>query len=1573
MAPHGIAVEGSRSGDKPIELDKHMFFAGEVDGVPGSFVYLAMFPDFASGFIELPQPGTELPLRLMVAPDNLDNPTPTMIVFAENDVPKDRAPALCGTGEAYNLRPHELEELRDRTFGGKHPVATPQSEPMLVAQIAIECDDDFYRVHSSSLSRAANYALAIMGATSAVYQRDIRVALEVPLLRIWPNATNPFPGPNDGDLLGQIRNHWETTMQGFPRTSAILMTSYRGGVAWVGTMCGGYGYAMAGEGGNFNFPATAYVWDIDVTGHELGHNFGSPHTHSCFWAPAVDSCFNAEGGCFPTPITRPGTIMSYCHLSVGTVLKFHPRIATFIRAAAANYACVTPAPGKVTHDVATVQIVRPANGASVLRNEGFAPVAIVRNLGQTTEANTSLLCRITNAAGQEVYADTKPAPSMNPGAGATVSFRNAMLADTGLYQIAVTATAADDSATVNNVLSRPFQVLPTAPNATLRLTSPNGDETYAADSTVVITWTQTNVRDVTIELSTDNGVSWRTVRWSQPGDSGRYVWKVPATPTTQALIRLVNTTDSRIADGSDRTFTIALDYDAAMLEFTRPRFNDTIATPFTPRVEIRNNGARPLEGVPVRLKLTWRAGDIGVYDRTVTVPVLAPLETRVIDFPPTGILPEGNLVMVARTGALGDRNPANDSLSRTAEVTVGLSPPSMLVANGLHRAATLTWPASTSANIDAYTVYRGPDPEAMRPIATVRPTVLTYVDAPIANDSVYYYAVTAVRDSLESVYSPIASADPVYQIAGDTLRTPLLLNPANDARDVPIPAALVWRTVRGAELYQVQIAADANCADVIANYLSAEPVPLLPEATTFSSRYYWRVRAFNNSSLGPWSSVWNFTTGQNCAGTAVEFAGGTDAVLDTSFTWQGGPVTVEFWNYVKATELRPSSVFGAGYQDNPSNRFQAHVPWNDRVVYWDYGNIEKDTGRISAFYGPYLDKWTHVALVSNGRNFKAIYFDGELVASSNTIADEPTRLDTLRIGSTAFGLFPFKGKVDEFRIWDRVRSQAEIRRDMGRAIDVQPGLVVRYRFDEGSGTTTSSLNPPAAQLLQGVAWTPSGASISCVRSADAGAPTLIAPAQESTIPVSPFTLFRWSAVAGASAYQLEIATDAAFTDPATIQNIGNTWQTYGALKADGAYFWRVRAMGVNGPGAWSANGRFSTAPPCAENALVLDGNGAYVDIPTFEWKSRAVTLECWLFVDSADVRDSWLFYTGPADSAVRLASHAPWSNRKLVFDYGAYGSNGRIEVDYAPHVGKWTHVALVSNGKSFKAIYLDGKLAGSAAVARRPAGPRTGLAIGGNRNGTRFFKAKLTEFRIWNTARSGGAIRENMYRRLNGQQSGLVGYWRFDGAADSIVADASGFGADAILRNAPTWQPATPLITAAAPAINGPIKVLRNTPAHVYAVADSSGGAYQWEALGGTITAGQSTPSITVDWGAGPEGLVTVTTTRAGCTLTGALAVAVTDGTGVALPGIANEASIDVRPNPASSTLDIPIVLPRSMRIAVTLYDTRGEFVGRVADGVFNAGPTTLRWDASALPSGAYAVVLTTPDGTKSRIVTIVR
>lgn len=139
------------------------------------------------------------------------------------------------------------------------------------------------------------------------------------------------------------------------------------------------------------------------------------------------------------------------------------------------------------------------------------------------------------------------------------------------------------------------------------------------------------------------------------------------------------------------------------------------------------------------------------------------------------------------------------------------------------------------------------------------------------------------------------------------------------------------------------------------------------------------------------------------------------------------PVTIMFWNHVRTDEVQQSFAFRIGGLDSP-NRCLAHAPWSNRAMFWDYGTDDA-IGRVSVDYSPYLDKWTHVVLVSAGQlgSFKAIYLDGDLVASSSTSTGPVQSLAGGSISlDPAVSNRQHRGGLDEFAVFNQVLTADQI-------------------------------------------------------------------------------------------------------------------------------------------------------------------------------------------------------------------------------------------------------------------------------------------------------------------------------------------------------------------------------------------------------------------------------------------------------------------------------------------------------------------------------------------------------------------
>jgi hypothetical protein len=251
---------------------------------------------------------------------------------------------------------YDYEELM------KHPDRL-QSNELLEADIIVEATSDFYRLFND-YDKISAYIAAIMTHSSEIFERDVYVKLFVPLVIIHEDRNeDPYSTTTQiYERLYQLRDKWSNNT--IKRALVCLMTDidyqgssggYRVGGVSLGleTICSkSRGYCVFGMQGHYKYPTTNYTWDVSVSAHEMGHAFGSPHTHSCYFLPhMIDTCITRDkpqansDGCVTTgnPIPRPGTLMSYCHLtnSTRTVgLYFHDRVKPIIRKASEESSCL---------------------------------------------------------------------------------------------------------------------------------------------------------------------------------------------------------------------------------------------------------------------------------------------------------------------------------------------------------------------------------------------------------------------------------------------------------------------------------------------------------------------------------------------------------------------------------------------------------------------------------------------------------------------------------------------------------------------------------------------------------------------------------------------------------------------------------------------------------------------------------------------------------------------------------------------------------------------------------------------------------------------------------------------------------------------------------------------------------------------------------------------------------------------------------------------------------------------------------------------------------------------------------
>jgi photosystem II stability/assembly factor-like uncharacterized protein len=182
--------------------------------------------------------------------------------------------------------------------------------------------------------------------------------------------------------------------------------------------------------------------------------------------------------------------------------------------------------------------------------------------------------------------------------------------------------------------------------------------------------------------------------------------------------------------------------------------------------------------------------------------------------------------------------------------------PTGLAAEAGDKRVTLTWTANTESDLLRYRIYRGATSPANTKIDSVGVGAAMYSDTNVVNQAAYFYRITAVDSALnESNFSNEVSGTPLPP----ALSPPVLLFPANRATGQFLSLGLNWSSVFGATGYRVEVSIDSlfvtRRLDDSTTRLSEDTGPL-----QHSTKYFWRVQAFNNEAVGPWSDVWQFTT-----------------------------------------------------------------------------------------------------------------------------------------------------------------------------------------------------------------------------------------------------------------------------------------------------------------------------------------------------------------------------------------------------------------------------------------------------------------------------------------------------------------------------------------------------------------------------------------------------------------------------------------------------------------------------------------------------------------------------------------
>jgi len=474
--------------------------------------------------------------------------------------------------------------------------------------------------------------------------------------------------------------------------------------------------------------------------------------------------------------------------------------------------------------------------------------------------------------------------------------------------------------------------------------------------------------------------------------------------------------------------------------------------------------------------------------------------------------------------------------------------------------------------------------------------------------------------------------------------------------------------------------------------------------------------------------------------------------------------------------------------------------------------------------------WRHAAATYDGVTWR-LYLDGNLEATL-AVGQPPQSASIQHAGlgtalnSTGVTSGAFAGALDETRVWNLARTQAEIQGAINTPIPgAQPGLVARWGMNEATGgTIASSAGTPVSGTLtgSGVGWT-DGAPFN-ITSTPPAAPsgTFAAALDHDRVQVS------WTDASGdETSFEIERSTTGAggpFTPLASVPANATSYVDE-PLSPSAEYCYRVRAVNGAGASAWDA-AACATTPALTNRAAGFPGaTSAYVTFGAAPSLNAAVfTVECWFRRDGAGVATTT--GTGGVTDAIPLVAkgrgEAEASNVDLNYILALRAADGVLVADFEEGAGGaspslnhpvigvtpvatgsgWHHAAAAYDGVTWR-LYLDGCLEATSTVGQPPASATTqhasiGTALTSTGVAAGAFAGAIDEVRIWSVARTESEIRAGLGTTI-ASAPGLLGRWGLDESLGTAAYATTGpngtyTGAVTHVAAAPFADPLPPVV-----------------------------------------------------------------------------------------------------------------------------------------------------------------------------------
>ncbi|NER39089.1 MAG: hypothetical protein F6J93_34910 [Oscillatoria sp. SIO1A7] len=204
-----------------------------------------------------------------------------------------------------------------------------------------------------------------------------------------------------------------------------------------------------------------------------------------------------------------------------------------------------------------------------------------------------------------------------------------------------------------------------------------------------------------------------------------------------------------------------------------------------------------------------------------------------------------------------------------------------------------------------------------------------------------------------------------------------------------------------------------------------------------------------------------------------------------------------------------------------------------------------------------------------------------------------------------------------------------------------------------------------------------------------------------------------------------------------------------------------------------------------KSVLTFNGSSDYISVTDgSSWDITNYTVEVWI-KPNGEPNETW---AGIVDSNFNILLR---KNGTIHHRFNI-NNNNDARIPRTPENSiewdKWSHVAITNNGENAK-TYINGELKAEGATGGNIVLDETPLYVARNLDGksNSYFKGQIADIRVWNQSRSQEDIKNDMSRRLKGDEQGLVGYWLLNEGSGNIAGDRTANENEGTIHGG-TWE-----------------------------------------------------------------------------------------------------------------------------------------------------------------------------------------